>query len=54
MNMLTAADSVRCMEYVHEEAVDVCSAALDMTIFGQSHATICTRHIIMYEKKKQK
>ena len=41
-------------EYVHKEAVDVRSAVLDMTIFGQSHATICTRYHNYVREKKQK
>ena len=45
---------MRLWEYVHEEAVDVCSAVLDMTIFGQSHATICTRHHNYVQEKKTK
>ena len=45
---------MRLWEYVHEEAVDVCSAVLDMTIFGQSHVTICTQHHNYVREKKQK
>ena len=45
---------MRLWEYVHEEAVDVRSAVLDMTIFGQSHVTICTRHQNYVRGKKNK
>ena len=45
---------MRLWEYVQEEAVDVCSAVLDMTIFGQSHVTICTQHYNYVREKNNK
>ena len=44
--------TIRLWEYVHEEAVDVYSPVLDMTIFGQSYITICIQHHNYVQEKK--
>ena len=44
--------TIRLWEYVHEEAVDVYSPVLDMTIFGQSYVTICIQHHNYVQEKK--